>query len=190
MRDASANPYVFTRKKSNIAHPHSYRDSVAIALPVNTGYYNLKPAAGVNASISDMSKWLLALLGNNPEVMDSMVLQKITTPVVESPLKWRYIRYWDSIESKYYSLGWRIYDYKGRRIVYHGGYVRGYRAEIAFCQEEKVGIAFLQNSPNSLASKSIPEFFNLWFHSPDTMHADTLVPYQISMPFDFMDSFH
>lgn len=190
MRDASANPTIFTRKKSNIAYPHYYRANAAIALPANTGYYNLKPAAGINASISDMSKWLLALLGNNPEVMDSIILNRITTPVIQSPLKWRYIKYWEPIDSKYYSLGWRIYFYKGHKVVYHGGYVTGYRAEIAFCPEEKVGIAFLQNSPNRLASKCIPEFFNRWFGSTDSLKTDTARSNDAIHPFHYLDSFY
>jgi beta-lactamase class C len=169
MRDASANPDIFKRRRGNIAHPHMYKDSVPVVLPVNTGYYNLKPAAGVNASISDLSKWLLALLGNKPLVIDSATLIKIETPVVESPLKRSYLKGWDPIDSKYYSLGWRIYYYKGRKIIYHGGYVRGYRAEIAFCPGEKVGIAFLENSPNELASKVIPDFLNQWFLMQDSI---------------------
>ncbi len=188
MRNASANPTVFTRKKSNIAHPHYYRKSGAIALPPNTGYYNLKPAAGVNASISDLSKWLLALLGNYPEVMNSSVLNKITTPVVKSPLQRRYIRNWDPIDSKYYSLGWRIYFYKGHKIIYHGGYVTGYRAEIAFCPEENLGIAFLQNSPNRIASICIPEFFNLWFEPSDTVSSDSVQENHMAFPFHLPDS--
>jgi beta-lactamase class C len=174
MRNASANPHIFKRRRSNIAHPHYYHDTIAVPLPPNTGYYNLKPAAGINASISDMSKWLLALLGNNPDVLDSTILEKITTPVIVSPLKWRYIRNWDPIDSKYYSLGWRIYLYKGRKIIYHGGYVTGYRAEIAFCPEENVGIAFLQNSPNHTAAVCVPEFFNRWFIQTDSIAADTV----------------
>jgi beta-lactamase class C len=169
MRDASANPDIFKRRKGNVAHPHVLRDSLPVLLPVNTGYYNLKPAAGVNASISDMSKWLLALLGNRPDIMDSSLLRLIETPVVESPLKRSYLKHWDHIDAKYYSLGWRIYYYKGREIVYHGGYVTGYRSEIAYCPEEKVGIVFLENSPNELASVSVPEFFNRWFASEDTL---------------------
>lgn len=190
MRDASANPPVFMRKKSNIAHPHYYLNGKAIALPPNTGYYNLKPAAGINASISDMSKWLLALLGNYPQVMDTSVLNKITSPVIISPLKWRYLRNWDPIDSKFYSLGWRIYFYKGHKIIYHGGYVTGYRAEIAFCPEENVGIVFLQNSPNRLASKCIPEFFNLWFGSSDSTSINTTINNDSITHFYYLDSLY
>jgi beta-lactamase class C len=47
--------------------------------------------------------------------------------------------------------------------MYHGGYIRGYRAEIAFCPAENVGIAFMENSPNALASRCVPIFFDLFF---------------------------
>jgi beta-lactamase class C len=168
MRDASTNPDIFTKKRSNAAMPHTLRNSLAIRLPANIGYYNLIPAAGVNASISDMSKWLFALLGYRPDVLDSSLLEIIETPFIESPLSRRYLRRWDHIDSKYYSLGWRIYYYKGRKIIYHGGFVSGYRAEIAFCPEEKVGIVFMENSPNELASISVPEFFNRWIAASDS----------------------
>jgi beta-lactamase class C len=172
MKHASANAKIFSRRRGNYALPHARRDTSYFALPVNTGYYNIAPAAGVNASIDDMNKWLMALLGNKPQVIDSTVLNKITTPIIISPLKHRYIRSWDPIESKYYSLGWRIYIYKGLKIIYHGGYVRGYRAEIAFCPKEKVGIVFLQNSPNRLASMSIPVFFDIWISAKDSANVD------------------
>jgi beta-lactamase class C len=167
MRNASVGPEFFMRKSANIAYPHTRKDTLYRMLPVNFGYYNISPAAGINASISDLSKWLQALLGRNPNVLDSMLLDKISTPLIETPLKRKYTRYWDHIESKYYSLGWRIYFYKGRKIMYHGGFVRGYRAEIAFCPDENIGIAFVQNSPNSLASMSIPAFFDVYFHHID-----------------------
>ena len=175
MRDASVGQKIFTRKNANFAYPHRRASSSYIAAPLNLGYYNISPAAGVNASISDLSKWLQALLGHNPAVLDSQVLAKITEPKIESPLKYRYLRCWDKIDSKYYSLGWRIYQYKGRRIMYHGGYVKGYRAEIAFCPEENIGIAFLQNSPNGVASVSVPAFFNSYFHylETDSIHSSS-----------------
>ncbi len=164
MHDASVGPKIFSRKNANIASPHRRSDTSYIAIPLNLGYYNISPAAGVNASISDLSKWLQALLGQNPGILDSSLLARIAQPLIVTPLKYRYTRYWDKIDAKYYSLGWRIYQYKGRKILYHGGFVKGYRAEIAFCPDENIGIAFLQNSPNSVASMCVPAFFNSYFH--------------------------
>jgi beta-lactamase class C len=114
-----------------------------------------------------MSKWLKALLGSNPNVIDSVVLNDITTPLVTTPLQRHYTANWDKVSTKQYSLGWRIFNYYGHSIIYHGGFVKGYRAEIAFCPELKTGIVFLENSPNQLAGKTIPEFWNMYFKSFD-----------------------
>ena len=161
MTDASAGP-VYMDRNPNLAYPHVRAKNGYVALQPHEGYYNVLPAAGVNASISDMSKWLLALLGYNPEWMPDTILSNISTPVIYTPLKWQYTRYWKPFRERYYSLGWRIYNYQGRQIVYHGGYIRGYRAEIAFCPSEDVGIAFMQNSPNNLASRCVPTFMDLF----------------------------
>ncbi len=161
MTDASAGP-VYMDRNPNLAYPHVRTKNGYVALQPHEGYYNVLPAAGVNASISDMSKWLLALLGYNPEWMPDTILSNISTPVIYTPLKWQYTRYWKPFRERYYSLGWRIYNYQGRQIVYHGGYIRGYRAEIAFCPSEDVGIAFMQNSPNNLASRCVPTFMDLF----------------------------
>jgi len=161
MNDASAGP-VDTERFPNMARPHVMMGGAYVPLQEYEGYYNVLPAAGVNASIADMSEWLLALLGHKPEYLPDTVLTSISTPVVYTPLKWRYTRYWQPFRERYYSLGWRIYNYKGCRIIYHGGYIRGCRAEVAFCPAEEVGIAFMQNSPNELASRFVPTFMDLF----------------------------
>lgn len=149
----------------NVAFPHYSRNGEFFPLPLHSGYYNLLPAAGVNASIEDVGKWLKALLGHPPGALSAAVLQKISSPQVETPLRNAYTRNWDPIDGRYYSFGWRIFDYKGYRIMYHGGYVRGYRAEIAFCPELDLGLAFLQNSPNGIASRFVPYFLNLYLEA-------------------------
>jgi len=161
MMDASVGPVEKT-PDLNMANPHVRSRNGYIALNPHEGYYNVLPAAGVNASITDMGQWLLALLGHQPGIVPDAVLETIGEPVIYTPLKYRYTRYWKPFRERYYSLGWRIYQYRGKKIVYHGGYIRGYRAEIGFCPEEDIGIVFLQNSPNNLASKVVPRFFDLY----------------------------
>ena len=166
MEDASVSFEGFLLK-GNFAYPHVRSGSQYIPIRHNKGYYELIPAAGVNASISDLSKWLIGLLGYNEDIISRESCSIIAMPRIKTPLKRQYTRRWDKLDDKSYSLGWPIYEYKGRDIVYHGGYVMGYRAEIAFCPEEDIGISFLQNSPNRLASQSIPTFFNYYFNMKD-----------------------
>ena len=174
MPDASAGytPFAMSHNK---AFPHVRYSGVYRALPLNDRYYNTLPAAGINASISDMAQFLLALQDSTS--MPPAVLQEVLTPRVRSPLRWIYLRKWGKVESKHYALGWRIIGYHQRKIAYHGGYVQGYKAEVAFCPEEKLGMAFLTNSPNGVASGTVPLLLDLYFdrfqqeetvHRPDT----------------------
>ncbi|MBT6006911.1 MAG: serine hydrolase, partial [Prolixibacteraceae bacterium] len=125
------------------------------------------PAAGVNASIFDMSQFLLTLLNTESTAINNNVRDIVFTPEIISPLKSNYLRQWDNVDSKHYSIGWRLIGYKGRKVAYHGGYLQGYRAEIALCRDEDIGIAFLSNSPNNVGSKSVPTFLNLFFNLKD-----------------------
>lgn len=170
MRDASVGEIRDTTDL-NMASPHVLGRGGFIALKPHRGYYNVLPAAGVNASISDMGQWLRALLGYQPSVFPDTISKMLAEPLIYTPLKYRYTRNWQPFKERYYSLGWRIYKYRGRTIIYHGGYIRGCRAEIGFCPAEDIGVAFLQNSPNSLASKVVPRFFDLYFDHQDALQA-------------------
>ncbi len=173
MQDASTDFESF-KNNPNKAYPH-WGNGSRKSLPLNDRYYSTAPAAGVNASISDMANFLLALLNEKEPLLHDEIQQTIFQPQVVSPLSRAYFRYWDKVGRKNYGLGWRIVDYKGRKVAYHGGYVHGYKAEIALCQQEEVGIVYLTNSPNNVASQSIPEFFNrlfLYKHNK-TILADT-----------------
>lgn len=164
MADASVNFEDF-KNNNNKAYPHYNRGHNHYSpMRLNDRYYTTAPAAGVNASISDLGHFLCALTDDNSEIFDTKARQTVFTPQVNSPLKRTYFRSWGhDVKSKRYGIGWRIVDYKGREIAYHAGYVLGYKAEIALCDEEDIGIAILSNSPNSATAKNIPTFLNMLF---------------------------
>lgn len=149
----------------NYAKPHLYGRKTWHPVNITDHYYKLLPAAGVNASICDMSIWLITMLNGYPEVISRNALNQLFQPEVKTPLKWSFTRYWDELDNKYYGLGWRIYEYKGKKIISHGGYVKGFRSQVAFCPEDEVGIAVLMNSSSKLANKSIPAFFQMFFNN-------------------------
>ncbi len=166
MNDASTDFKSF-KNNPNKAFPHVGANGKYRVLRLNDRYYNTAPAAGVNASISDMGNFLLHLTSNDSTALNSEIQKTVFTPQVVSPLKRSYLSHWDRVDSKEYALGWRIIGYKGRTVAYHGGYVSGYKTEVAYCSDEKIGIAFLSNSPNSVASESVPVLLNLLFKFSD-----------------------
>ena len=111
------------------ARPHIRNRGRWTAVRPKETYYRVPPAAGVNASIRDLSMWLRAQLGQAPDVLSPSILATTRTPQVHTPGEtraspWRRER----VRDAHYALGWRIYDYAGHQLVYHAGAVQGYRA--------------------------------------------------------------
>lgn len=120
-------------------------------------YYRVAPAAGVNASITDMAKWLLAHNGHRRDVLPSSILATLHAPLIDTPAEtgasaWRRQR----LNAAGYALGWRVYDYAGHRLVFHGGAVQGYRGVAALLPERDLGVVVLWNSGSSAPSGLLP----------------------------------
>lgn len=162
MKNASVDFESF-QKNENKAFPHQKNETSYSPLKLNNRYYVTAPAAGVNASISDMAAFMIAISGKDDDLFSAKARQVTFTPQVETPLKRSYYRSWDKIQSKKYAIGWRIVDYKNHTVAHHGGYVSGYQSEIAVCPEEEIGIAVLTNAPNNLFSSEVPAFLSLFF---------------------------
>lgn len=126
---------------------------------VRDDYYKYSPAAGVNASMRDMVIWMQALLGETPGVVSPELVTKVTTPLTKSK-KEIYRRQWRKfLSDAHYGLGWRIYEFAGHTLNYHGGWVQGYRADIAFSPEYGVGYVMLMNAESNLINEFTPDFW-------------------------------
>ncbi len=130
-------------------------------------YYRVVPAAGVNATIEDVAKWLNAQLGHAPDVLAPALLAQLHTPVVATPgetarVPWRRERVLDA----QYGLGFRIYDYAGHRLVFHGGAVQGYRTMLAFLPDHDLGVALLWNSESPHPSGLLPDLLDAYLGLP------------------------
>lgn len=159
MNDASAS-YDSIRSSENKALPHIYhsRRRGRVPVPITKKYYNAVSSGGINASAADMGQWLLLLTGEYPEIISEETLNEIYEPLATINNR-RFSRYWDGVNESHYAMGWRVLDNKGQKIVYHGGYVNGYRSEIAFSPEDKLGISVIINAGSRYPLEVIPDFF-------------------------------
>ncbi len=161
MYDASSTHRAFLSRR-NRAAPHVRGRNKWLPVDVKKAYYTVAPAAGVNASISDMAQWLRAQMGAMNSVISSQTLNELHEPFIRTSKRRRYFSRWRRLRRTYYGLGWRVFEYAGLKLVYHGGYVRGFRSEIAFNPEKKIGIVLLMNAANPLIGRCVPTFFNLY----------------------------
>ena len=139
-------------------HPHRLVRGRWRTTTTNPAYYSVAPASGINASVFDMSMWLRANLGAFPELFGEDFLAELHQPVIATP-HGNYFNQWSGLEQAYYAIGWRVFDFKGLRIVHHGGGVRGYRSEMAFAPDANIGMVLLLNAESNVANDVVPEFF-------------------------------
>jgi len=139
------------------ARPHIHRGRIWAPIAIKESYYHVPPAAGVNASIKDMSNWLIAQMGGRTDVLPEALLTTLHTPLVETPTE-RHVSPWRKarVSDASYALGWRVFDYAGETVVFHAGAVQGYRAMIAFVPKDRFGAVLLWNCECALPSGLLP----------------------------------
>jgi beta-lactamase class C len=146
---------------SNRAQPHVKGNKRWLTVKVLPNYYRVAPAAGVNASINDMGKWLAAQLGANPGVVQPEVAGELVAPRVRTPRE-LHRREWDQmLTDAHYGLGWRVYQMGDRQIAYHSGWVSGYRADIAYSPVDGIGITVLLNAESNSINRLTTQFWKL-----------------------------
>ncbi len=156
------------------ARPHVRARGGWVSLMPKPTYYRMPPAAGVNASISDMAQWLIAQGGHRPDVLPAPLLATLHASLIDTPSEirgsaWRRER----VFSAGYALGWRVYDYAGHEVVFHAGAVQGYRGMMALMPERDLGIAILWNSESSLPSGLLPTILDRAIGLPAVAWVDT-----------------
>lgn len=150
------------KANNNYALPHVMTRSGWYTETVTENYYRINPAAGANASITDMSHWVLAQMGHNPEVLSPSTLNTLHDKVTKNTPSQSHYGAREGVTDTHYGLGWRIFDYRGdKNFVHHGGYVLGFRSEMVFNPELQIGMVILSNS-NKLAGDVIFKFLDAY----------------------------
>ncbi|SDZ90648.1 serine hydrolase domain-containing protein [Microbulbifer marinus] len=157
MDDASVGWESFMAS-NNRAAPHIQTGRGWRPVKVEKEYYFAAPAAGVNASISDMAQWLKAQMGYYPKVLSPAVIEDMTTERVATKRHMRHRIWRDYLSHAGYGLGWRLYTIGDDRIIYHGGWVAGFRAAVAYSEKQKIGIAILMNAESRVIADLTANF--------------------------------
>ncbi|MDC6389622.1 serine hydrolase [Maribacter sp. PR1] len=162
MSNISMDHESFSRKE-NIAKPHAKRGKGWRVLPLKGNYYNAVAAGGIDASPTDMAKWMRFLLGHNPSVMSKRNLDTAFNPFIDLNENNKYYQRWEGHVKSSYAFGWRIHTMKNKitdkeeTIWHHGGSVNSYRNEIALFPESDLGICVLMSNNSRLARTVVPD---------------------------------
>src|SRR4029453_4228363 len=150
--EAQANP--------DRGHPHSRSGGAIVGLgtqkPLNETAAiaaNAAPAGGLAISANDMSPWLLAQLGHgkipgsDKRLFSEEQSKEMWEPVTPQPIS-QYPAQFKATQPNFYlyGLGWDVQDYRGAKLIWHGGAVFGSLAAVALLPDRNVGIYIAVNS--------------------------------------------
>ena len=145
----------------NRAAPHIATGKRWMPTAVTANWYRVPPAAGVNASIVDMSRFLLAQMGKRQDVLPLSVLKPIQSRVTKNTPAQNYYGVRKAVDNTAYGMGWRVFDYgRYKNFIHHGGHVKGFRTEMVFNRDLQIGMVFLTNSETRLARDVIFQFID------------------------------
>ena len=113
------------------------------------------PAGSINSSANDMATWLKFVLGGGELNGKRLVSKKGYEEWVKPQMK-------ISPNGKVsYGLGWFLQEWKGKKVVQHGGNIDGFNSMVAMLPEENLGFVMLTNvSGSSLGNELMQIIFS------------------------------
>jgi CubicO group peptidase (beta-lactamase class C family) len=144
----------------DVAATHAEVDGTVRPIAPFTGE-NTNPAGGINATATDMAKWMIAQLdsgrlGDGSRLFapaTTRQLWRIVTPLVAAPPPPELS--WTSANFRGYALGVNVTEYQGRKMLTHTGGLPGYVSEVTMIPDLKLGVAVLTNQESGAAFRSI-----------------------------------
>jgi len=132
----------------NVASPHAKFDDKIESIAWRN-IDNIAPAGSINSNVTDMAQWIRLQLGQgtyqNQRLFSSGATKEMHSPQTIIPLAGSMEMLYPEAHFLSYGMGWFLSDYRGKKIVEHGGAIDGMRAQVALMPEEKLGVVILTN---------------------------------------------
>jgi CubicO group peptidase (beta-lactamase class C family) len=131
--------------------PQQLFDEERVKLGANCG-----PAGAIAAGANDLARWLLLQLaagqipGSDQRLFSAASSTEMFQPVVPVPLTPLPPALEDiTPQFRGYALGWIVQDYRGHKIIQHGGGTQGFRTVVVLIPEKNTGFAIVNNSEDN-----------------------------------------
>ena len=155
--DRSVTSVTELDRLDNVATPHVAIDKAATPV-AHKNIDNVGPAGSIYSSVAQMARWVgLHLAGGvhaGERLFSDSVMAEMHRPqmLIQADAPENSLHPRDApMNFNAYGLAWWVLDYRGRKVVDHGGGIDGMRAHVAFMPEEGIGMVALSNArPNNL----------------------------------------
>jgi len=152
MKSSSTSIKAFANS-DNVASPHAKLDD-KVQVVAWRNIDNIAPAGSINSNVLDMAQWVRLQLGGGvyegKRLLSAAALKEIQTPQTIIRLEGPMASLYPEAHFLTYGFGWFLSDYRGRKVVEHGGAIDGMRAQVAMLPEEKLGLVVLSNLNGSI----------------------------------------
>jgi CubicO group peptidase (beta-lactamase class C family) len=133
----------------NVATPHVRIDG-AIQPIAWRDFDNVGAAGAVNSSAWEMAQWIRLNLGRGEyagrRLLSEDVVDEMQTPQTVIRMDSLARRLYPEVNFRAYGLGWSLQDYRGRKMVHHGGALDGMRTHVAMLPGEGLGVVVIANA--------------------------------------------
>jgi CubicO group peptidase (beta-lactamase class C family) len=140
------------KTSDNIATPHAKIDEKVVTIPWRN-IDNIAPAGSINSNVLEMTAWVRLQLNQGTftgkRLLSSGAINEMQKSHSIIPIDPPWSLMFPEAHFLNYGLGWFLYDYRGRKVVDHGGNIDGMSALVAFIPEEKIGLVILTNLSGS-----------------------------------------
>jgi CubicO group peptidase (beta-lactamase class C family) len=151
--NASSTSIKALKTADNVATPHAKVNDKVQVIPWRN-IDNIAPAGSINSNVVDMAQWVRLQLNQgtlqNQRLFSPAVAKEMHTSQTIIRYEPPYAMWYPDAHFLNYGLGWFLSDYRGRKVVEHGGAIDGMRAEVALMPEEKLGVVVLGNMNGSI----------------------------------------
>jgi len=155
--------------KDNFSMPHN-ESGGALRVLHSGNVDGASAAAGLNSSAADVAKWLRLQLGRGKfegkqifSEQQSGVMWSAHTILGVNPFPAK------DAPTRLFSadgLGWFLNDYRGRKVVSHGGGLDGMISQTAMMPEENLGLVVLTNSETGVNTILQNKIFDVFLDAP------------------------
>ncbi len=132
----------------NVSSPHAKIEDKVEAISWRN-IDNIAPAGSINSSVVDMAQWVRLQLAQGEyqkqHLLSSGAAKEMQTSQTVIRAEPPYSLLYPEAHFLNYGLGWFLHDFRGRKVVEHGGAIDGMRAQVAMIPEEKLGLVILTN---------------------------------------------
>ncbi|GBC81761.1 D-aminopeptidase [bacterium HR10] len=158
------------RDISDVATPHAKIEGVVRPIPWRD-IDNIAPAGSINSNVLEMAEWIRVHLNEGAHrgqrLWSAAAEREMQTPQTIIRPEPPYSTLFPEARFLTYGLGWFLHDYRGRKIVEHGGNIDGMSALVALVPEERLGFVILTNMNGTLLVHALKyRIMDVFFGAP------------------------